>query len=83
MNTVRSRAVMWFGTSIESSQWASGGMEGAGNRERRLEEGGDAAAGGGSRGAPAELMSPIPESISSFTFPRDAQPRELFYGNPS
>ena len=71
MNKVRSRAVMWFGTSIESSQWASGGMEGAGNRERRLEEGGDEAA-----GAPAELISPIPEPISSFTFPRDAQPRE-------
>ena len=30
MNKVMHRAVMWFGTSIESSQWASGGMKGQG-----------------------------------------------------
>ena len=39
MSKVRSKAVMWSSTSIESSQRASRGMEGEGKRERGMEEG--------------------------------------------
>lgn len=76
MNKVRRRAVMWLRTSIESSQRASGGMEGAGNRREGWRKEAAKLQVGEAAVQPAELISAIPESVSSFTFPRDAQPRE-------
>lgn len=73
---MRLRAVMWFRTSIESSQRASGGMEGAGNRREGWRKEAGKLQVGEVAGQPAELISAIPESVSFFTFPRDAQPRE-------
>lgn len=76
MNKVMHRAVMWFGTSIESSQWASGGMKGQGTGKEGWKKEATKLQVGEAAVQPAELISAIPESISSFTVPRDAQPRE-------
>lgn len=67
MGNVRIKVVMQLGTSIESSWWASRGMEGKRKRERWREEGG-----GGEKPA-IKLAEPHPcrpsSSIWLFTFP--------------